>query len=90
MDLSRTLRTATRTGKVLFGIEQAKGAIEKKEAKLIVLAKNCPATELREQKAIPLLEFPGSNVELGAACGKPFSVSVLTVLDPGESQLLSS
>jgi len=29
------------------------------------------------------------NRELGIACGKPFSVSTLTVLDAGNSDLLS-
>jgi ribosomal protein L30E len=29
------------------------------------------------------------NRELGIACGKPFSVSTITVLDAGDSELLS-
>ena len=89
MDLNRALRAVTRTGKVYFGVDQAKRAIEKKEAKLIVLAKNCPDTYLKEQDEVKIAQFKGSNVELGAACGKPFSISVLTVLDAGESQILS-
>jgi large subunit ribosomal protein L30e len=89
MDLNRALRTATKTGKVQFGISQAKKAIETKQGKLIVIASNCPAKDLKDQKVIPVIEFPGSNRELGAACGKPFSVSVVTVIAPGESQILS-
>jgi large subunit ribosomal protein L30e len=34
-------------------------------------------------------KFPGTSLELGAACGKPFAVSVLTVLAPGESSIMS-
>ena len=65
MDLNRALRAVTRTGKVYFGADQAKRAIEKKEAKLIVLAKNCPDEYLREQGDVKIAEFKGSNVELG-------------------------
>lgn len=89
MDLNRALRTATKTGEVQFGVSQARKAIETKHGKLIVIASNCPAPDLKEQKTIPVIEFPGNNRELGSACGKPFSVSVVTVIAPGESQILS-
>ncbi|MFO7619401.1 MAG: 50S ribosomal protein L30e [Thermoplasmata archaeon] len=89
MDINRALRTATKTGEVAFGLSQAKKAIASKKGKLIVIASNCPAKELREQKEIPVMEFPGNNRELGSACGKPFSVSVVTVIAPGESQILA-
>lgn len=89
MDINRALRTATKTGEVQFGVSQARKAIETKHGKLIVIAENCPAPDLKEQKVIPVIEFPGNNRELGSACGKPFSVSVVTVIAPGESQILS-
>ncbi|MDO9537505.1 MAG: 50S ribosomal protein L30e [Thermoplasmata archaeon] len=89
MDINRALRTAAKTGEVTFGVSQAKKAIESGQGKLIVLASNCPAMDLKEQKTIPVIEFPGNNRELGAACGKPFSVSVVTVISPGESQILT-
>ena len=89
MDLNRALRTAAKTGEVQFGIAQAKKAIETSQGKLIVIASNCPSPELKEQTAIPVVEFPGNNRELGTACGKPFSVSVVTVITPGDSQILS-
>ena len=89
MDLNRALRAASKTGKLLFGAEQAKKAIETKEAKLIILASNSPNPELKEQGSVQYMEFPGTNIELGAACGKPFSISVVTVIDAGDSQLLS-
>ena len=89
MDLNRALRTASKTGKLLFGATQAKKAIETSEAKMIIVASNSPNPELKEQSKVPMMDFTGTNMELGAACGKPFSISVVTVLDAGESQLLS-
>ncbi len=90
MDLNKALRTAAKSGKLLFGADQAMKAIETKEAKLIVVASNSPNPELKEQSEIPFMDFPGTNMELGSACGKPFSISVVTILDPGESQILSN
>ncbi|MBA3045011.1 MAG: 50S ribosomal protein L30e [Candidatus Thermoplasmatota archaeon] len=89
MDINRALRTVTKTGEVTFGVSQAKKAIASKQGKLIIIASNCPAKELKDQNDIPVMEFPGTNRELGSACGKPFSVSVVTVIKPGESQILS-
>ncbi|MEM4444604.1 MAG: ribosomal L7Ae/L30e/S12e/Gadd45 family protein [Thermofilum sp.] len=37
---------------------------------------------------IPVLVFEGSSRELGSVCRKPFMVSALAVLDPGESTIL--
>jgi large subunit ribosomal protein L30e len=88
MDLNRALRTATKTGKVIFGTAQARKAVVAKQGRLLVLANNCPDKDLGEQKAIPVLQFPGSNRELGAACGKPFPVSAVTIMEPGDSQIL--
>jgi len=34
--------------------------------------------------------YPGDNLELGAACGKPFAVSSLVILDQGSSDILSA
>jgi len=90
MDLNKGLRTATKTGKVLFGASQAIDAIEKKEGKLIVVASNCPdAEEIREQENIRVIDFPGTNRELGSACGKPFAISAVTIIQPGDSQILN-
>jgi large subunit ribosomal protein L30e len=89
MDLNRALRTAAKTGEVQFGVAQANKAIETNRGKLIVIASNCPAPELKEQTAIPVVEFPGTNVELGTACGKPFSVSAVTIISPGDSLILN-
>ena len=90
MDLNRALRTAAKTGEVQFGIAQAKKAVESRQGKLIVIASNCPDEGLKEQKNIPVVEFPGTNRELGSACGKPFSVSVGTVISPGDSKILKA
>lgn len=89
MDIERNLKIAINTGKVLFGVNEAEKAIKKRSAKMIVISSSCPSEFLREQKKAKVLEFSGDNVALGALCGKPFSVSAVAIVDPGESNILS-
>jgi large subunit ribosomal protein L30e len=92
MDIQKALRTVVATGKVYMGEAQANKAIKSGKAKLVVLASNSPGKDgilgAARSKNVPVHEFGGMGTELGPACGKPFSVSVLTVLDAGESDIL--
>ncbi len=38
----------------------------------------------------PVHHFVGTNNDLGTACGKYFRVGVMTVLDAGDSDILTS
>tara|TARA_B110000495_G_C22793846_1_gene463930 strand:+ start:249 stop:548 length:300 start_codon:yes stop_codon:yes gene_type:complete len=92
MDIGRQLKIANTTGNLLFGQRQAIDACAKGDAKCIILAANCPQKYIDDIAA----KHPGVtmhrtgmvNRELGVASGKPFSVSTITVLDAGESELL--
>lgn len=92
MDIQRALRTVVATGKVYLGAHQAVRAIETGKARLVIFATNSPEKEalLKAAKAknVPTHEFGGLGTELGPACGKPFPVGVVAVLDAGESDIL--
>jgi len=96
MDINRSIRIAVDTGKVTYGAESARKALLNKQAKLVVIASNTPqgirADVLRYAKLseIPVLEFPGSSLDLGATCGRPHFVSVLTIFDVGDSDIMSA
>ncbi|MCJ2555260.1 MAG: 50S ribosomal protein L30e [Thermoplasmata archaeon] len=87
-DLAGPLRRAIETGQVVLGLRQVRRALQSDQARLVIRASNCPDEFLGAPEDVPVEEFPGSNVELGAACGKPFSVSAVAVLDPGKSKIL--
>jgi len=89
IDEARALKVAVDTGKVILGARRARRAAKEKKARLLVLASNCPEADLKTLAGVKVHIFPGTNAELGAACGVPFSVSALAVLDPGESNILS-
>lgn len=89
IDLGRALKTAITTGKVVFGVQQAEKAVKKGEAKMVVISSNCPSEFLRSiTVGVPVRVFEGTNMELGALAGKPFSVSALAVIDKGTSNIM--
>ena len=91
MDINKALKTAVTTGKVVFGFEQTLKALNTGKAKLIIVSSNCPDKQMNiieKNKNVPFHRFNGTNIELGSACGKPFSISVLSVLNEGQSEIL--
>jgi len=91
MDINKALRSAVSTGKVYFGIKEAKKACKAGSAKLIIISSNCPShyvDDINKFKKISTYNFKGSNIDLGSTCGKPFPISVLTILKPGKSTIM--
>ena len=85
---------AVKTGKVGFGSKDAIVSTGFARAKMIILAKNIRDAERDEithnagQSEIPIFVFPGSSLDLGAVCEKPFPVSAIVVREPGDSEVL--
>ena len=92
MDLSRQLKNAIATGNLRFGQRQAIDACALGEAKVVILAANCPTDFTDELHAnhpeVTKFRSGMVNRELGIACGKPFSVSTISIIDAGDSELL--
>jgi large subunit ribosomal protein L30e len=83
-----------RTGKVTFGTKNALETVRTGKARLIIIAANCQRS-IRESidyygkiSDIPVIIYKGTSIDLGAACGKPFIVSAITVREPGDSDIL--
>ena len=89
MDRNRAIRMAVETGKVLLGIKETEEAFRSGNAKLVILASNCPSPGQFGEGRIRVLRYEGDSAQLGAACGRPFSVSAMAILDQGESNVLS-
>lgn len=83
--LDSMIKKAVKKNAVFMGSKEAINAILRKEANKVVIAFNCPrkyreeAEHLAEIAEIEVKEFAGSGVELGAVCGKPFSVAMLAM-----------
>ena len=91
MDLNKSLKLAIDTGKVSVGSKQSCKAINSGSAKLVILASNCPkeTTDIAKNGKNPVYSFDGNNSVLGAACGKPFPISAIAILDGGKSDILN-
>jgi len=94
IDINKAIATTVRTGKVLFGASYAVKNAKIGKAKLFIVAANCP-TNVREDieyyckfSGIPVIFYDGTSIDLGAACGKPFMVSALTIKELGDSDIL--
>ena len=96
MDVAKAIRLCVDSGKVKMGAKTALKATLLGEPKLLVIAANAPADEAGDLKSaarhskVPVMNYSGSSIELGVACGKPFPVSALAVISEGDSSLLES
>ncbi|HOI59150.1 MULTISPECIES: 50S ribosomal protein L30e [unclassified Methanoculleus] len=91
MDFNASLRKAVKTGTVFLGQNKTQECIEEGKAKLVVVAKNSPESvkNIVKEIDIPVYVYEGSSVQLGKACGMPYVVSALAVVEPGESDILN-
>ncbi len=93
-DLNNDLRLAIPTRKVSFGNRSVMRQVSSNSAKAIVIASKgkkeivddlmhvCSVAGMR------VIRFRGNSVELGAACGRPYSVNSLAILEAGNSKIL--
>ena len=92
MDFNTSLRRAIKTGNVLLGQNKTEQCIQDGKAQIVVIAKNCPKNfkdSITSNEDLFIYTYDGSSVQLGKACGKPFMVSALAVVDAGESDILT-
>lgn len=95
-DLNNNIRLAVDSGKTAFGINQVSQTIITSESKMVVVASQNKGDRLRDILHLAKLSnirveiFDGTPIDLGVVCGKPFSVSVLSIIDPGNSKILES
>ncbi len=92
VDLNKALRRAMRTGEVYIGSKRTIKALKEGRAKMVIVAKNCPeeVLEVIKRYDVKTITYNGTNMELGAICGKPFSVAALAIVNEGESEILNA
>ena len=94
MSLNQPIANAVSTGECKIGARSSIDAIKTGKAKLVVYAANCPKDELEDiihlaQLAeIKVQMFEGTSWDLGETVGKPFMVSAIAVIKPGDSKIL--
>ncbi len=94
VEANKEIRRAVDTGKVTFGIKVARKKILAGEGEMVIVSKNMPTNEKETLKQLvsvegkKFLEYSDTGLVLGSVCGKPFTVSVMLILDAGKSKVL--
>mmetsp|Transcript_1857 Transcript_1857/g.2495 ORF Transcript_1857/g.2495 Transcript_1857/m.2495 type:complete len:98 (+) Transcript_1857:348-641(+) len=94
--MNSRLKLVMRSGKALLGHKETLKALRKGKCKMILIASNCPHLRKSEIEYISMLakvqvhHYAGDNTALGTACGKFFNCSVLSIIDGGDSDILTS
>ena len=96
-DVDKNIKVAFKTGQIIHGKNQVLKHLRRDTFKMIILANNCPRdllsqlnyyNSLRKGK-IFLYEYKGSSWDLGLALAKPYMISIMGVIDQGDSDLLT-
>ena len=93
--MNSRLKLVMKSGKVTLGYKAAVKSLRKGKSKLILIASNCPHLRKSEVEYLAMLaktqvhHYAGDNSALGTACGKFFNCSVLSIIDGGDSDILS-
>ncbi len=88
----QVVEKARATGKIRKGTNETTKAVERGQAKLVIIAEDVDPPEivmhlplLCEEKGIPYVYVP-SKKELGAACGLEVSAASAAIIEPGEAK----
>ena len=96
-DIDTNIKVMYKTGKVVYGKNQVLKYLRENSFRMLIIANNCPA-ELENQlnyynslmkDRLFIHKYKGSSWDLGLACAKPYMISVIGILDYGDSQLSS-
>merc|ERR1712160_213669 len=95
-NINQKLNLAVRSGKHKVGYKATMKCLRNGQSKLVIISNNCPSirkTQL-EYNAIlggsKVLHFDGNNVELGTAVSRMHRVCVLSIQEPGDSDILTA
>ena len=94
--INTRLALVMKSGKYSLGYKTTMKTLRQGKSKLILISNNCPALRKSEIEYYAMLaktgvhHFHGDNNELGTACGRYYRVSVLSVTDPGDSDIIRS
>ncbi|XP_020584323.1 60S ribosomal protein L30 [Phalaenopsis equestris] len=94
--INNRLALVMKSGKYTLGYKTVLRSLRNNKGKLVIIANNCPPLRKSEIEYYAMLgkvgvhHFNGNNVDLGTACGKYFRVCCLSIIDPGDSDIIKS
>eukprot|EP00992_Anisonema_acinus_P012590 TRINITY_DN8211_c0_g1_i1.p1 TRINITY_DN8211_c0_g1~~TRINITY_DN8211_c0_g1_i1.p1 ORF type:complete len:109 (-),score=25.59 TRINITY_DN8211_c0_g1_i1:26-352(-) len=95
-NINSRLQLVVKSGKYSLGFRTSLASLRQGKAKMIIIANNCPPLRKSELEYYAMLaktsvhHYSGNSVDLGTACGKFFSASAMTIVDPGDSDIIKT
>ena len=93
IDIDKAIGMAVTTGNVQFGTSKTIRNLQLGRGILVLMVPERFAPQnkrirlLSQTAGIPIIDYPKSAWDLGAACGRPHKVAALTIHDPGDSRI---
>ncbi|KAL2915680.1 60S ribosomal protein L30 [Polyrhizophydium stewartii] len=94
--INTKLALVMKSGKTTLGYKSTLKSLRNGKAKLVLISGNCPPLRKSEIEYYAMLSktnvhhYAGNNIELGTACGKYFRVGSMSILDAGDSDIISA
>lgn len=97
-DVNINIKVAYKTGKILYGKKQVmKNLFRKNPFKMLIVSNNCPVEVINQlnhfnsllKDKLFIYKYKGSSWDLGLACAKPYMISLIGVIDFGDSDLIT-
>ena len=94
--INSRLALVMKSGKYTLGYRSTLKTLRQGKSKLVIIGSNTPQLRKSEIEYYAMLSktgvhhYSGNNIELGTACGKYFRVGVLSITDPGDSDIIRS
>jgi len=97
-DININIKVAYKTGKILYGKKQViKNLFRNNPFKMLIVSNNCPVELLNQlnhfnsllNDKLFIYKYKGSSWDLGIACAKPYMISLMGVIDFGDSDLIT-
>jgi large subunit ribosomal protein L30e len=97
-DVDTNIKVAYKTGKITYGKNQILKTLKRENIyKMLIVSNNCPTDLINQlnyynsllKDKLFIYKYRGSSWDLGLACAKPYMISVIGVIDFGDSDLIS-
>lgn len=92
--INSKIQLVMKSGKTALGYKTTIKALRNNKAKMVLIASNTPPLRKSEVEYYAMLakcvvhHYAGNNSELGTACGKFYRVSMVSITDSGDSDIL--
>ena len=94
--INNRLALVMKSGKYTLGYKTTLKSLRSGKAKLVIIGNNCPPLRKSEIEYYAMLaktgvhHYAGNNVDLGTSCGRYYRVSMMSITDPGDSDILKA